>query len=267
MQIKVLGAMDMTVAGRSYVPSAAKPRQVLALLALRAGEVVPVDTLIEEVWGDDPPRSALTTLQTYILHLRRCISSASDGADAKQILATRFNGYTLDGHVVEVDADRFRRLVRSGLNCMEIGDQATASRTLSEALALWSGQALVDLTRGASLSIEATSLEHSRMSALEARIEADLELGRHQMLLGELPMLVARHPMNESLCEKLMLALYRSGQQWRALNAFQELRKVLTEELGIEPSPRLQSLQQAMLARDLSLEPTEDTTLAYAQTA
>lgn len=262
MDIKVLGSLTMTAGGKSLTPSAAKPRQILALLALRAGEVVPVSTLIDEVWGEDPPRSVTTTLQTYILQLRRKIAAHTSPEEAKAILSTRFSGYQLDSNRIQVDADVFTRQAEMGARCAEIGDHASASRILTEALDMWRGQVLVDVVHGPSLSVEATRLEQSRLAALEARVQADLDLGRHQMLLGELSMLVARYPMHESFCAKLMLALYRSGQQWRALSAYQDLRTVLNDDLGVDPSRQLVRLHQAILATDPGLY-LEEEELAY----
>lgn len=263
VDIKVLGALSMTTAGKAMTPSAAKPRQILALLALRAGEVVPVPTLIEEVWGEDPPRSVTTTLQTYILQLRRKIAANSSPAEAKSILSTRYSGYQLNADQVTVDADAFTRKAETGARCAEIGDHASASRVLTEALEMWRGQVLVDVIQGPSLSVEATRLEQVRLATLEARVQADLDLGRHQMLLGELSMLVARYPMHEGFCAKLMLALYRSGQQWRALSAYQDLRSVLGDDLGVDPSPQVGRLHQAILETDPNLYLPEEKELVY----
>lgn len=262
MQIKVLGPLEATENGKSIVPTAAKPRQILALLAIRAGEVVSVPTILEEIWGEDPPRSALTTLQTYILQLRRLIERARQAGDAKEVLATKFNGYVIPSAAVTVDAREYERLAEAGTRAWELGDYPSASRMLREALDLWSGEALVDVQCGMSLTIEVTSLEQGRMGTLETRVDADLRLGRHHAMLGELAVLTARNPMHENLCAKFMLALYRAGQQWRALEVFCQLRNFLTEELGVEPSARMQRLQQAILSSDAALELPEDRPVA-----
>jgi DNA-binding SARP family transcriptional activator len=254
LDIKVLGSLEATINGRSVAPSAAKPRQILALLALRAGEVVSVPTLLEEIWGEDPPRSALTTVQTYILQLRRLIGHALDGGAAKNVLVTRFNGYLLPAEVVRVDAQSYDRLSEAGTRAWELGDYVSASRLLRQALDLWSGQVLVDVQKGMPLGIEVTRLEQSCIGVLETRIDADLRLRRHHALLGELAVLIARNPMHENLCAKFMVALYRSGQQWRALEVFAGLRRALADELGIEPSARMQRLQHALLVSDPSLD-------------
>ncbi|WP_198652822.1 AfsR/SARP family transcriptional regulator [Actinocorallia populi] len=254
LDIKVLGPLEAVGAGGSVAPTAAKPRQILALLALRAGEVVPVPTLVEEIWGESPPRSALTTLQTYILQLRRLIGRSLAPGAAKFVLVTRYNGYLFPADEVRVDARNYERLVGEGNGAFERGDYAEASRLLRQALGLWSGQVLVDVQKGLSLGIEVTHLEQSRIGVLETRIDAELRLGRHHSMLGELAMLVARNPMHENLCAKFMIALYRSGQQWQALETYRRLHGGLADELGIDPSARLQRLHQAILNADPHLE-------------
>jgi len=261
LEIKVLGPLEAVGKTQSIVPTAGKPRQILALLALRAGEVVPVSTLIEEIWGENPPRSALTTMQTYILQLRRLIGQIAPGL-AKEVLITRYNGYLLAAKSVRVDAHVYADLAAAANRCYEAGDYAEAARLSRQALTLWSGQVLIDVQKGMPLEIEVTCLEQSRISLLEIRIDAELRLGRHQAVLGELSMLVARNPMHENLCAMLMTALYRSGQQWRALGVFRQLRAALTAELGVEPSARLQRLQHAILTADPSLELPESHLMA-----
>lgn len=257
MDIKVLGPLEAHHDGRSITPSAAKPRQVLALLALRAGEVVTVPTLIEELWGVQPPRSALTTLQTYILQLRRRIEAALAGGkagNAKEMLVTRYGGYLLNVTANDVDVQTYERLAAAGCRAFEVGDYRSASRLLASALGVWRGQVLVDVQIGYGLTVEVARLEESRLGVLESRIDADLRLGRHQSLLAELAVLTAQHPMHENLCSQYMIALYRSGRQWRALDVFKTLRDTLVDELGVEPSARLQHLQRAILNSDPALE-------------
>ncbi|MER8040768.1 AfsR/SARP family transcriptional regulator [Streptomyces hydrogenans] len=256
MDVRLLGALEATEGGSSLLPTAGKPRQVFGLLAVHPGQLVPVTALIEELWGDDPPRSAQSTLQTYVLHLRKLLGAALPGGTeaAKRVLATRYNGYLLDVPAETVDALTFERRSSRGRLAMEVGDWPQAARELSGALELWRGRALADVPIGSRLSVEVTRLEQSRLSVLEDRIESDLALGRHQALLGELAALTARHPLHERLCAQYMLALYRSGQQWRALEAFAVLRRVLVDELGVEPSPRLRELQRAVLDSSGELE-------------
>ncbi|WP_117210708.1 AfsR/SARP family transcriptional regulator [Allorhizocola rhizosphaerae] len=257
MDIKVLGPLEAQVNGRSIAPSAAKPRQILALLALHVGRIVTVPALIEELWGMNPPRSALTTLQTYIMQLRRRIETAlaaTEQGGAKDLLVTRYGGYMLDVAPDDVDACRYERVVAGGAQALEDNDNETASKLLRTALEMWRGQALVDVQIGMRLGIEVTRLEESRLAVLESRIDADLRLGRHNTLLSELAVLAAKYPIHENLCAQYMVALYRSGRQWRALEVFKHLRQTLVDELGVEPSARLQHLQRAILASDPALD-------------
>jgi DNA-binding SARP family transcriptional activator len=261
VEVGLLGPLVVEEQGLSVVPSAHKPRKVLALLALHADRIVTVPMLMEEVWGDSAPRSAATTLQTYILQVRRMIEAAlhSDpDRQAKDVLVTHHGGYLLEVQPGWSDVMEFNRLVEAGRRAFELGDDRSASHLMGRALELWRGAALVDIQLGRLLELEVLGLEETRMSALELRIEADLRLGRHSELIGELRVLTARHPMQENLCMQLMLALYRSGNGSRALEVFHTLRKTLTEELGIEPSARVQRMQQAILCGDPGLDVAPD---------
>jgi DNA-binding SARP family transcriptional activator len=243
--------------GQSVLPRAAKPRQVFALLALNAGRIVRVSTLVDELWGGHQPRGYMTTLQTYVYQLRQCLASAlggDSGRSAKDVLATRYDGYLLDVPSGETDVAEFRRLTRSGCAAFDAGDDHEASLLLDRALALWRGRALADLPVGCVLEPEVVSLEDTRLGALERRVETYLRLGRHTELLGELGKLVAQNPTHEGLRAHFMTALYRAGHTARALSEFQRLRNVLVAESGIEPSPRLQRLQGAILMGDPALE-------------
>ncbi|GAA2353863.1 AfsR/SARP family transcriptional regulator [Streptomyces sparsogenes] len=257
MDIKVLGPLSVEACGQSIVPSAGKPRQILALLSVYANQMLPVPTLMEEIWGAQMPRSALTTLQTYILQLRRRLAAAY-GPQApeasKSVLATRYGGYVLEAQPGAVDIHEYDRLVAAGRDALDAGDDVEASFLLREALAVWRGPALVDVRVGPILEIELARLEESRLGVLERRIEADLRLGRHAELLTELTELTARHPLHEGLHAQCMAALYRAGRPWQALEVYQGLRGRLVEDLGLEPSPRLQKLQQAVLASDPALD-------------
>lgn len=248
--LQMLGPLAAHLRHRPVVPSAAKQRQVLVLLALNAGTVVTTQTLVEELWGDNPPRSYATTVQTYILQLRTKLTQAADGARARQLLATRHRGYEIEKQSCRTDVADFERLVRSGRRAAEAGDPAAASALLGSALALWRGAALVDVPAGSILRAEVDSLEETRLAVLGRRIEADLALHRHTDLLGELTMLVARNPMNESFCAMLMLAYHRSGRPGCAIDAFRRIATDLRRELGVEPGPRLQLLHRAILSGD-----------------
>ncbi|MGC0380111.1 AfsR/SARP family transcriptional regulator [Streptomyces sp. SAI-129] len=257
MEIKVLGPLTAEERGISVVPSAAKPRQILAVLAFQAGRVVTVSTLMEEIWGEAVPRSAATTLQTYILQLRRKIAAAlPEHAErgAKDVLVTRHGGYLLDMPPGQVDAQEYEQCASAGRAAFDARDDAAASELLSTALGMWRGPALVDVRVGRVLELEVLRIDQDRLAVLERRIAADLRLARHSELVPELTVLTARYPMHENFCALLMLAAYRSGNAWRALQAFQQLRTTLIEELGLEPSPRLQRLHQSVLAGDPALD-------------
>lgn len=257
VEINVLGQLDAQVNGRSIVPDASKPRQVLTLLAIRAGRLVPVSDLIEELWEERMPRSAVATIQTYILVLRRRIQKAmpqASGDEVKSILCTRRKGYMLDIPADDVDATRYHALATAGEQALAAEDYELASQKLHAALDCWRGPALVDVNTGPRLSVELAWLEQSRLVAIESRIEADLHLGRHHQLLGELAELTARYPLHEMLCTQYMTALAACGQKWRALEAFRTLRKSLVATLGLEPSIHVHRLHQALLKSDLPSE-------------
>ncbi|WP_406424658.1 AfsR/SARP family transcriptional regulator [Streptomyces sp. NBC_00873] len=259
MQIDVLGILDVRENGASIAPTAPKPRQVLALLALHADQVVPVSALIDELWAGRPPRSARTTLQTYVLQLRDLITlalekdtRAAEPASpprrrAKDVLVTSPGGYMLVSGGGTSDVREFERLAGVGYRAMDAGDFQGASRLLGEALALWTGSAFADVQTGAQLEMEAKRLEESRLCALDQRIEADLRLGRHRELLPKLTVLTSRYPTHENLHAQFMLALHRSGRRGEALDVYHRLRSTLVRDLGLEPSARLRRLQQSIL--------------------
>jgi SARP family transcriptional regulator, regulator of embCAB operon len=256
VSIQILGPLSAHMNHRPVAPTAPKQRQILVLLALNAGRVVTIPTLVEELWGDQPPRSFATTLQTYILQLRsRLAAAAADGEYARRLLGTRHSGYQLEARLCQTDVEDFQRFARAGRSAAEMGDHRAASELLGGALAVWRGPAFVDVPTGRVLEAEAASLEQTRFGVLERRIEADLALHRHADLLGELMILVVRNPMNENFCALLMTALYRSGHAGRALEAFRRIRTVLRDELGVEPGSRLQRLQQVILAGEPVCEP------------
>ncbi|HEV8560981.1 MAG TPA: AfsR/SARP family transcriptional regulator [Actinophytocola sp.] len=256
MQVKVLGPLDVTENGRSITPTASKARQTLAMLALHAGQVVTVPTLVEELWGMDLPRKPLQSVQTYVLILRRMINKASGGKDgsAKSVLVTSHGGYMLNVPADDLDVRWYERMASAGQRAMQSGDYESASRLLRSALAIWRGPALVDVQIGIPLSFKVNGLEEHRLGIQETCIEADLRLGRHHMLLGELGELCARYPMHENVCTQYMTALYRSGRKWRALEVFRRLRDTLVDELGVEPSPHVQQVQHAILNSDPKLD-------------
>jgi len=270
VDIEVLGALAVRENGVSVVPTAPKPRRVLSLLALHADQVVPVAALVEELWGALPPRSARTTLQTYVLQLRELIGAAlatpgrqrereagegegeseagSGRPGAKDVLATVPGGYRLRTRGGVVDHREFERRAGTGYRAMDTGDYAGAARRLAGALDLWSGPALTGLQTGSQIGMEARRLEEARLCALAQRIDADLCLGRHRELLPELTVLVNQHRMHESLHGQFMVALHRAGRRGEALDVYRRLRTTLIAELGLEPSAPLGRLQRSILA-------------------
>jgi DNA-binding SARP family transcriptional activator len=237
MQINVLGPLEAWQDGNSVVPTARKPRQVLSLLAVNAGQMVPVPALVEELWGfERAPRSATQVVQTYILRLRECIGNGGAGS-AKQVLTTRPGGYALEVAPEDVDVHRFQRLAQAGEQALLSGDHRAASSMLGGALELWRGPVLVDVTAGVQLGVEVERLDQSRLT-----------------VLGELAELTARYPLHEKLCEQYMTALYLCGCKWRALEVFQRLRQNLVNELGIEPSVHVRQVQRAILNADVNWE-------------
>jgi len=256
-EIKVLGALDVSIDGVSVVPTASKPRQLLAMLALNVGRIVTSASLMEELWGDSAPRSASSTLQTYVLHVRKLIRNAlppDREHESREILVTKQTGYMLQIDQNAVDVARYDRLASAGRVAGAAGDYKAAERLLRQALALWRGPALVDVAVGPQLEIESMRLAESRLTDLTLRIDADLYLGRHHQLLGDLAALCARHPYMENFRAQYMLALYRSGRPGQALEVFHDMWATIRDQLGVDPSPRLRQLHQAMLAGDTTVD-------------
>jgi predicted ATPase/DNA-binding SARP family transcriptional activator len=217
---------------------------VLALLLLEAGRVVPTGRLMEELWRGSPPVGAATTVRSYVSRLRAALSPDAD-------LDGRGGGYMITVQADDVDAGRFERLVAAGQAALAAGHAAAAASRFGEALRLWRGQALADVRDVEALALESARLEELRLTAVEGRIEADIELGRHAQVTGELERLVAEHPVRERLWRLLVLALYRDERQADALEAYQRARRKLAAELGLEPGDELQRLERAMLRHEV----------------
>jgi DNA-binding SARP family transcriptional activator len=216
-----------------------------------------VDTLIEELWESSPPNSAMTTLQTYVLQLRKLLAGAMGvpaAEVARKLLVTEVNGYSFRPDSAETDMTAFERGVRGADRTAGAGDARGAVALYRQALALWRGPVLADVQLGPVLEVHKRRLESRRLEVLEARIEAELQLGLHRVLLSELSDLVSQHPTHEPLYAQYMVALHRSGRRVQALEAFQRLRSALATELGVGPSWELLRLQQAVIAADPALE-------------
>jgi len=259
MEFRVLGPFEVINDGRLVTPSAPKLHRVLALLAVRANNVVRVDQLIDELWDERPPPSATTTLQTYVYHLRKQLGLAERGPHPGSVvdsaaLYTCLGGYLLSVPPQQLDAHRFDELANRGWAELERGALQAAVELFQAALRLWRGPALAGVAAGPVLQADVLQLEESRKSILEQRLDAELALGRHHQLVGELTGLVAAQPTHEGFCAKLMLALHRAGRRSEALQAFRRLHRVLATELGVQPSAELQRLHGKVLAADPELE-------------
>ncbi|HET7857198.1 MAG TPA: BTAD domain-containing putative transcriptional regulator [Gaiellaceae bacterium] len=249
LEFRVLGSFEVFERERPLDVGAGKQRALLALLVLHAGEVVSTDGLIDALWGERPPPSAPNSVHIYVSRLRRALGNGR--------LETRGQGYVLRLEAEELDLARFEKLLVEGRELLAGGEAAGAVEMLRAALALWRGSPLSDFTSEEFAQGEIARLDELRLSALEERIEADLALSRQAELVPELEALVREHPLRERLRAQLMLALYRSGRQAEALEAYQQARSMLREELGLEPGRVLQELERAILRQDAELDPPE----------
>jgi DNA-binding SARP family transcriptional activator len=231
MEFRVLGPLEVAEGRRLLPLGGPKQRALLALLLLRANQVIPAERLVDELWSGRPPPTAGKTVQVYVSQLRKSL-----GVDA---LATRSPGYVLPLRTGQLDLDRFEALRAAGRP--------------HEALALWRGPPLADLAYEPCLQADIARLDELRLAVLEDRIAADVAAGRSRELVAELTALIARHPLRERLHVLRMLALYRAGRQAEALRAYRDTRRTLVDELGIEPGPELQRLEQAILRHDPEL--------------
>jgi DNA-binding SARP family transcriptional activator len=246
MEFGILGPLEARDGARTLALGGPKQRAVLALLLLHANQVVTTDRIIDRLWGENPPGTVKVVLQGSISSLRKAL-----GASA---IVTRASGYVIELEPEQLDLHRFEALVASARAVAGAGDAASAAGGLREALGLWRGPALADFAYEPFAQAPIVRLEELRLTALEDRIDADLALGRHGGLAGELEALIAEHPLRERLRAQLMLALYRSGRQAEALDVYQDTRRTLVDELGIEPTQALQELERGILRQDPSLE-------------
>jgi|GEM_PF-1040976 DNA-binding SARP family transcriptional activator len=256
MEFRVLGPLAVRDDGDDHTPTAPKQRQLLALLLLNAGDVVPAETCVVELWGSSPPSSAAATLQSYVLSLRRMLKSMpSVGSQpaARRVLETRGDGYSLAVVGESLDLARFRALAQRGSALLHRDDRA-ASYLLTRALGVWQGRALDGVSVGPVLGGHLHVLEEEWLSVRAQRIDADLSLGRHQELLEELSRLAAQRPAQEYVQAQYMIALYRSGHRGRALGVMARLRRSLRAELGLEPSSWVEHLHEAILRSDGTVE-------------
>ena len=246
MEFRILGPLEVWDEGAEVSLGGPKPRALLAVLLLHPNEVIPADRLIDELWDKDSPEDAAAALRVNVSRLRKALPP--------DVLTTRSPGYLVRIEPDTLDLHRFERLVDEGRSLLARSLAADASERLRDALSLWRGPPLADFAYESFAQTAIARFEEIRLAAVELRINADLALGRHDALVAELEALVAEHPLRERLRMCLMTALYRSGRQAEALDAYRDARRVLVDEIGIEPSTELREVERAILRHDPSLD-------------
>ena len=247
MEFRVLGPLEVLVGGGAVPVGGAKQRALLAALLLRAGEVVPIARLIDDIWGDSPPPSVAHSLEAYVSRLRQLFNGHGPS------LVRRGTGYCLDLGESTLDARVFAELAEQVAVAAAELEHARVSELADRALALWRGPALADVALTSSGRAEAERLEEARLRLLEQRSYAELALGRHDALVGELQVLVGQNPYRERFVAQLMLALYRSGRHAEALDTYERMRTALLDDLGLQPSAELQQLSGQIVRQDEEL--------------
>jgi DNA-binding SARP family transcriptional activator len=256
MRFNLIGPFEIVADdGRTHRPGTPKVCQTLALLLTRPNEIITAEALIQELWGERPPRSAVTTLQTYIYHARRMFVNEGLAAPERSVIVTTPPGYVIQVDDSEVDIQVFERLVSTARNQLTAGEAAAALRTAEEALRLWRGPVLANFLAGDVLTGHIAHLEELRIRAYEIRIEAEDRLGQHRESIPELRRLINEYPLNEWFHSQLIAALGATGRRAEALQAYQNVRRILADELGLEPSLELKRLQ----VRLLNPEPADGT--------
>ena len=252
MEFRILGPLEVVDEERQVALPSGKPAALLAVLLLRANEIVPADVLVDQLWGERPPKSAGHLVHVYVSQLRKAFGSHGD------VLATRSPGYVLGVGPDGLDLYRFELRLRDARDALGADDPARAARLATEALAVWRGPPLAEFAYESFAQAAIARLEELRLAAVELRLEAELRRGCGGELVAELESLVRDHPLREQLCAMLMTALYRSGRQAAALAAYRDLRVRLAENLGLEPGPALQQLERSILQQDPGLDPARD---------
>jgi DNA-binding SARP family transcriptional activator len=254
VEVRILGPLEVVVhAGTPLALGGTKQRAVLAMLALRVNQVVSLDFLVDGLWGTEPPTDPTNVVQVYLSRLRKALRPRGTDDSLDGQVLRRKPGYLLQLDPEHLDLHRFERLAREGRHALPAAPESAAA-TLNEALRLWRGLPLAEFTEEPFARNEIPRLEEQRLTALAARIEADLALGRHAQLVAELEELTSRYPLHEGLRGQLILSLYRSGRQAEALAAYRRAREALADELGIDPGRELQDLEAAVLAHDPHLD-------------
>ena len=254
VQFRLLGPLEAQDGERRVELGRPKQRVLLAVLLVHANQVVSLDRLVEELWGAEPPPQAAASLQTYVSNLRRALEPGRPARARSRVLVSQPPGYRLVVGAGDLDAARFAALAQEGHRLLEAGRPAAAARVLREGLALWRGPALAEVADEGFAQAERNRLEELRVAALEDRLVADLDLGGHAAAVAELEDLAGRYRFRERLTGLLMLALYRSGRQGEALQAFAAARRALADELGIDPGRWLRQLETGILRQDPGLD-------------
>ncbi|MEU6406942.1 AfsR/SARP family transcriptional regulator [Streptomyces sp. NPDC046985] len=248
---EILGVMRVASGGESEsLPLAPKPRTALAMLVAHAGQIVPLSTLIGELWGERPPASALRIAQTYILQSRKALGLAvrmPSKAIASEALTTHPGGYMFSESFARLDYQVYQQLVELGRTAMRGGDFDAGVRHLGRAMRIWRGPAFADVRVGRVLDSRRRHYEESRLEAMETLVEAKIEIGCHREAAADLAALTVEHPYHEGLHSQYMRALEKAGRRAQALQVFHRLRVSLVSELGIEPGPTIHRLQHHIL--------------------
>ncbi|AJE81052.1 MULTISPECIES: AfsR/SARP family transcriptional regulator [Streptomyces] len=252
LTFSTLGPLCVRADGHDVTPTAPKVRQLLALLLARRNTVVPLAAIADELWSHCPPRSSTGTVQTYAYQLRRALPD-EEGAPQGGRLTTHPQGYVLQVATGECDLDEFGLLTLKGQTALAEDDSTGAARLLERALELWRGPLFADVAQGPTLRGYAMRLDELHLQAQEMRITAQLRLGRHRHVVGELKELACAYPLHEWFQGTLIIALERCGRRNEALQTYQRLREVLREELGLDPSPGLQRIRQHVLTDRISV--------------
>jgi DNA-binding SARP family transcriptional activator len=250
MYARVLGPLTLALNNRNATPTAQKQRQLLGLLLIRHSTVVPVSALVEELWNDNPPRSAVTVVQTYILGIRKKLAEhliIDKREVSEKFLRTWSKGYMFDARECVLDLRDYRSMTDAARCAVHAGDDPRAVELFTAAEALWTGPALLDVEAGVPLSAEISHLDQLRLTDLELRIEAQLRLGRNREVCPDLARLTVEQPLHEKLQAYYMFGLCRSGQRHRALESYHRFVRVLQRELGVDPCLKLQRLHQDIL--------------------
>ena len=253
MDFRILGPLEVLHEGRKVALVGSKQRALLTLLLLHANETLSTDRLVDELWGERPPANAAKTVQMQVSRLRKALAAGSGNSSVGPVV-TRERGYELTLDPDRLDSQCFERLVAEGRSELVGGNPERAVAVLEEALSLWRGAPLAEVAYEPFAQRERSRLEDLRVAAWEQLIEAKLGLGRHAEVVTQLEALIGDHPYRERLRAQLMLALYRSDRQADALQAYQDARRTLVEELGVEPGERLRELERAILAQDPELQ-------------